>query len=67
MVGSLIYYSDTHAFFDTHYDQVEELREEFEDSIGEPFPIKRDLKNNLAWFTFEQVAYTMANELEMEI
>lgn len=67
MVGSLIWYTQTHAFFDTHYNQIEELREEFEDSIGEPFHIKRDLKNTLAWFAFEQVAYTIANELELEI
>ena len=67
MVGSLIYYSDTHTFFDTHYEQIEDIREEFEDSIGEPFHIKRDLKNTLAWFAFEQVAYTMANEFEMEV
>jgi len=67
MVNSLIWYTDTHAFFDTHYDQIEELREEYKESVGEPMKIKGDLKNDLAWFAFEQVAYTMTQELELEI
>ena len=66
-VDSLVYYSQTHEFFDTHYKQIEELREDFENSIGEPIQIKSDLKNFFAWFAFEQVAYTMAQELELEI
>ena len=61
MIGSLIYTHDTHAFFYTHYYQIEELREEFEDSTGEPIHINGDLKNFFAWFAFEQVAYNMAN------
>ena len=28
MVGKLIYYYDTHAFFNTHYDEIEALRYE---------------------------------------
>lgn len=35
MIGSLIYYSDTHKFFDTHYDEIEDLRYELEQSLGE--------------------------------
>jgi len=66
-VNSLVYYADTYEFYDTHYKQIEELREDFEDSIGEPIKIEGDLKNFFAWFAFEQVAYTMANELELEI
>lgn len=27
--GSLIYYADTHDFFDAHYDEIETLREEW--------------------------------------
>jgi len=56
MVNSLIYYNDTHAFYDKHYEEIEELREEYEESSGESFQINSDLKNHLAWFTFEQVA-----------
>ena len=66
-VNSLVWYSDIHAFFDTHYDQIEELREECEDGIGEPLKIKGDLKNFFAWFGFEQTAYNMAQELGIEV
>jgi len=67
MVGSLIYYSDTHAFFDTHYDQIEELRNEYEENTGMALPIKYNLKNHLAWFGFEETAYKMVNEFGFEI
>ena len=40
---------------------------DFEDSMGEPMTIKGDLKNTLAWFAFEEVAYHMAEEMGLEI
>jgi len=67
MIESLVYTSDTHNFYDSHYYEIEELREEFENSIGEPIPIKGDLKNFFTWFAFEQTAYKMANEFELGI
>ncbi len=67
MIGSLIYYVDTHKFYDTHYNEIEEIREEYEDSIGESLKINGDLKNFLAWFAFEQVAYELAQELGIEV
>ena len=66
-ISGLIYYSDTHAFFDRYYDEIEELREDYEDSVGEPLRIKGDLKNWFAWFAFEETAFRMANDLELEI
>jgi hypothetical protein len=67
MIGSLIYYVDTHKFYDKNYYEIEELRNEYEDSIGEPLTIKGDLKNYLAWFSFEETACQLANELGFEI
>ncbi|PHS41580.1 MAG: hypothetical protein COA91_02055 [Robiginitomaculum sp.] len=67
MIGSLIYYIDTHKFFDKHYNEIEELRTEYQDNIGEPLQIKNDLKNFLAWFDFEETAYQMALELGLEV
>jgi hypothetical protein len=67
MVGKLIYYKDTHAFYDKHYAEIEELREEYEESTGESLPIKNDLKNFLAWFAFEQVAYQLLSEIKPEL
>lgn len=31
--SSLIYYHQTHAFFDTHYDEIEEMREIWEEEL----------------------------------
>lgn len=67
MIGSLIYYRDTHKFFDLHYSEIEELRYEYEDNLGEPLQIKGDLKNFFAWFAFEETAYRLAHELELEV
>ena len=63
MISPLIYYTDTHKFYDKHYDEIEELREQYEDNIGESIKIKGDLKNFLAWFAFEETAYQLAIEL----
>jgi len=41
------------------------MREDWEDSIGQPLKIKGDLKNFLAWFAFEETAYSIAVELEL--
>ena len=66
-ISSLIYYRDTHAFYDKHYDEIEDLRVDFEDMIGSPITIKHDLKNFYAWFAFEQTAYRMAQGLGIEV
>ncbi|MEM9678966.1 MAG: hypothetical protein AAF901_01470, partial [Bacteroidota bacterium] len=46
---SLIYYRDTHNFYDTHYQEIEALRDAYEEETGEPIFIQGDLKNFLAW------------------
>lgn len=63
MIGSLIYYRDTHAFFDRHYDEIQAIRWRMEDEGILPSMRGHDLKNFYAWFAFEEVAYTMAGEL----
>ena len=67
MVSSLIYYAETHAFFDKNYTAIEDLRNDVEDNLGEPLQIKGDLKNFMAWFVFEETAYQMALELGLEV
>ena len=67
LVSSLIYYTDTHAFFDKYYEEIEDLRCEYEEETGVQINIQHDLKNFLAWFAFEETAYQMASELELEI
>ncbi len=61
-VSHLIYYVDTHVYFDAHYDEIEELREEWEENVGEPIRIRGDLRNFLAWFGFEETAYRMTHD-----
>ena len=56
MVPSLVYYCDTDAFFDEHYHEIMELKEEYEEMTGQPMNIPYHLKNHLAWFGFEETA-----------
>ena len=66
MGSCLIRYSDTHKFFDEHYNQIEKIRQDFEENIG-PLKIKDDLKNFLAWFAFEETARKLyESDLEQE-
>ena len=66
MIGKLIYYSDTHAFYDKYYNDIEEIRCELEDSLGEPLQPKGDLKNWYAWLAFEETARTIADKFELD-
>lgn len=54
VVTELIYHYQTHEWFDTYYHEIEELREQYEHETGEPLQIQGDLKNCLAWFSFEE-------------
>ena len=62
MVGKLIYYHDTHSFFQTYYDEIDELRREFEEQ-GVNLKPQGDLMNWYAWFAFEETARAIAQEL----
>jgi hypothetical protein len=66
MVTQLIYYADTAKFYDKYYDQIEELREDYEEMTGTVLEPKGDLKNWYAWFAFEETAFQLAAELELE-
>lgn len=78
MVGPLIYYSDTIAFYKKYKIEIKELLKETMDSIGCKSPAElfgdkweqedfwaEDTQNQnlLAWFGFEETAYQIANEL----
>lgn len=65
-VNSLVWYSDTRAFYDKYYEEIEELREEYESNIGQPIKIQGDLKNFFAWFAFDETTYKMANDLGID-
>ena len=62
-VSKLVLCKDTHAFYDEHYAEIEEMREQEEESIGQPIKVVRDLKNFFAWFAFEKTALDVATEI----
>ena len=66
-VGSLIYTADCHEFFDRHYDEIERLREEYQDYVGQPVCIRGDLKTQLAWFAFEECLRLLSYKLDMDL
>lgn len=66
MIGTLIYYHDTHKFYDKYYEKIEELRYELEEAFGEPLKPQGDLKNWYAWLGFEETARKIADEFEIE-
>lgn len=66
MIGSLIYYIDTHKFYDTHYHEIEDLRYDLEQSYGEALKPQGDLKNWYAWLGFEETARQIADELGID-
>ena len=68
MVSSLVWYNQTHRFFDTYYHEIMELIEDLTDQGLKIELTGEDLKNRLAWLSFEEVAYQMAqNDLGLVI
>ena len=66
-IGDLIYYKDTHNFFDRFYDEIEELRKEYQQETGCELHPLGDLKNWFAWFSFEETAFRIAGKIGLEI
>lgn len=65
MVWSMIRYTDTHKFFNKHYDEIEDLRYELDEQwIELNIPTQSDLKNFFAWLSFEEKARELYDELE---
>jgi hypothetical protein len=66
IVSELIYYYQTHEFFDRFYDEIEELRLEYQESNGVPMTVESDYKNFMAWYAFEETAWRIFQELGLE-
>ena len=60
MIPHLIYYCDTHRYFEEHYPEIEYLRQEQEINV----PFGTDLKNYLSWVAFENAAYQLLRKYE---
>ena len=82
MIGELIYYRDTLAFFERHKEDITTLLYNFLDSCGftcpaeifgdswdkeDPLALETANKNLLAWFAFEETARNIAWDLGLEL
>lgn len=65
-VSGLIYYKDTHKFFDKFSDDIFALIDEIEESTGQPIEVKDDRKNFYAWLGYEETVRKLASELGIE-
>jgi hypothetical protein len=74
MVGHLIYYHDTLAFYRKHHKEIDQMYAEATKEFGPGFklngwdeedPLARDTTNRniLAWFGFEETARKLANKI----
>lgn len=66
IVSNLIYYTDTKDFFLTHMDEIDDIRKELEDNLGEPLKIEQPMYNYLAWLGYEETARSIASELDID-
>jgi hypothetical protein len=68
MVGSLIYYTDTSAFFKRNSEEIMELWDNINIETGQyPLPNMFPSSNWFAWFGFEETARKVADKLGIEI
>jgi hypothetical protein len=61
-VSHLVYYHDTHKFFDEYYEDIQEEVEEYEEMTGQKVCPEGDIKNWYSWFAFESVANKLHND-----
>lgn len=66
-IPSLIYYSDTHKFFDEYSDDIFSLLDDLEENYGEQIKVEGDRKNFYAWVAFEETARQIAEEIGLEV
>lgn len=82
IVGELIYYSDTTAFYNKHKDEINSLLKETLEMTGYKSPaelfgdkwdsedslaLEDTNQNLLAWFGFEETARNLANKAGIEV
>ncbi len=63
MVSSLVYYTQTKAFFILHYDEIEKLRSSLMDDDIMPDRPEGDLANFLSWLAFEEKARELVENI----
>jgi hypothetical protein len=64
-VDHLIYYKDSHAYFDLFYNCIENLRGGFEEAVGVGLKIDGDIKHFYACFAFECMVRDISKEFSL--
>ena len=62
-MSHLNYYSDSHAFLETHKDEIFELHDHYEACHCPPFEVGDDPKDVFAAFGFQEITYQMARDM----
>jgi hypothetical protein len=81
MIGDLVYYTDTTAFYEKYKEEIWDLLEDTRQSFGnkniteviaglngaDDVGSDEQFKNLLAWFAYEETTRNIANELELDL
>jgi hypothetical protein len=64
MIGDFIYNADCKQFYIEHIDELEEIKEDLEESLGERIENKHNLPHYtfMCWLCFEEYCYNIYNE-----
>lgn len=64
-VTEFIYHADCKEFYTNNIDELEEIKEDLEDSIGEPIQNKQSLPHYtfMCWLCFEEYCYNLYNNV----
>lgn len=59
MIGEFIYHTDCKAFYMEHLDELESIKSDLEDSLGEPIANRFNLPHYtfMCWFCFEEYCF----------
>ena len=65
MIGEFIYHADNKDFYIKHIEDLEEYKQELEDSIGEAIANRQNLVHYtfIVWLCFEEYCYTLYNAI----
>jgi hypothetical protein len=66
-VTSLNFYDQIHHFFNTYYDEIENIRIEIECNNSNPVSLSYDIKTTFSWMAFEHTALQLAEELKIQL
>jgi arginine deiminase len=61
MIGAFIYHTDCKAFYMEHLEDLENIKDDLEDSFGEPIPNRYKLPHYtfMCWLCFEEYCYNI--------